>query len=396
MYNKIIAFLAGILLFINAFSQSDNPYSVLITEAESFYNQQKYASSLEKYEQAFLRYADNEGDLYNGACSAAMAGKPERAFELLNNALDKGWSNVEHLEKDCDLYSLHFLPGWADVLEKAKSNVSKQKTSSLLVTDVATRIEKNKADELWDFCSDGYKAKISKEDLVKEVQRIYDLLQFNHITGLGSLMKSQSTSMNITNGIVEESGSVSYAMVPKYFGGYSEGLSVQPVEYQIIISFRRNNKVWELDGLKLEKNYGSAGDNQMSYAKDFFTSTDSVFLRFEYVNSGKIISGLSPHSNAGAFGYIAKELNGLTYIPLDSVFLNHNSNKIFALSLYKRGKKEVVPLFDSYQVPLLEFIFYDDKGNVVMISNGSKHAFYQMKDTGWIKKIVLGEINSYK
>ena len=44
---------------------------------------------------------------YNLACSLALVGEKEKAIEILERAIELGYSDFEHLKRDSDLKSLH-------------------------------------------------------------------------------------------------------------------------------------------------------------------------------------------------------------------------------------------------------------------------------------------------
>jgi adenylate cyclase len=59
--------------------------------------------------------------LYNVACLNALTGQPEKALDLLNRAVDLGWSRPEWLRQDPDFVSLRDLPGYALLLSRLES-----------------------------------------------------------------------------------------------------------------------------------------------------------------------------------------------------------------------------------------------------------------------------------
>jgi tetratricopeptide (TPR) repeat protein len=96
-------------------------YPSLINQADSLYKIKAYKPSLQYYEQAFKLEKKNYLHLYDAACSAALAGDQPKALQLLNLAVDNGWSNTgqyEHLQKDPDLTVLHGQKGWQELLDK--------------------------------------------------------------------------------------------------------------------------------------------------------------------------------------------------------------------------------------------------------------------------------------
>ncbi|HCQ13716.1 MAG TPA: hypothetical protein DIU01_10690 [Flavobacterium sp.] len=109
------ATLTTILLFLFTLSFSQN-YKLLVGEADAFYKNKEYKKSVEKYTEAFSIEQKSPEDLYNAACSAALLGNKKVAFQWLQLALNKGWSNVNHLKTDSDLKSLHNDKKWLQLV----------------------------------------------------------------------------------------------------------------------------------------------------------------------------------------------------------------------------------------------------------------------------------------
>ena len=109
------ATLTAILLFIFTLCFSQN-YKTLVGEADAFYKNKEYKKSVEKYTAAFSVEQKSPEDLYNAACSAALLGNNKVAFQWLQLALNKGWSNVNHLTTDSDLKSLHNDKKWTQLV----------------------------------------------------------------------------------------------------------------------------------------------------------------------------------------------------------------------------------------------------------------------------------------
>lgn len=57
---------------------------------------------------------------YNLACSYALLGKPDEAFDALEKAVERGFSDAEHLARDEDLKSLRDDPRFKKLLERVK------------------------------------------------------------------------------------------------------------------------------------------------------------------------------------------------------------------------------------------------------------------------------------
>lgn len=107
------------VLFV-ASSVFGQDYQHLIGQAASLTRSKDYPKSVEAFEAAFKLDAKHANDFYNGACAAALAGKPDLAFEWLQKASGLGWANPQHLQSDTDLNSLHDLPQWQPIVAAMK------------------------------------------------------------------------------------------------------------------------------------------------------------------------------------------------------------------------------------------------------------------------------------
>lgn len=111
------------LIYISCNAQTN--YNSLVIKADSLYKAKNYQQSNEVYIKALQIEKNDKNDLYNAACAAALAGDNEHAFDFLNLSVDKGWNNLQHIEVDNDLKSLHNLPKWSELIAKLKANVAK-------------------------------------------------------------------------------------------------------------------------------------------------------------------------------------------------------------------------------------------------------------------------------
>lgn len=94
----------------------------LKTKARDMYKKKYFYESALAYIEA-LKIDSTEPNIYYGAaCSFALSGKKEEAFQYLFSSLNHGFKDCEWLEKDKDLISLYNDSNWNTVKEKCKSN----------------------------------------------------------------------------------------------------------------------------------------------------------------------------------------------------------------------------------------------------------------------------------
>src|SRR5690625_5159074 len=98
-------------------------YNQLIKQADSLCNAKEFKKSNEVYQQAFKIEKKSPNDLYNAACSAALAGDTKKSFEFLELALLNGWINIDHLKKDNDLDNLHSGKKWKPLVDKMQIKI---------------------------------------------------------------------------------------------------------------------------------------------------------------------------------------------------------------------------------------------------------------------------------
>ena len=98
-------------------------YSKLVSEADKFYETKDYKMSSDLYNKAFKIESKNPNHLYNGACASSLAGNTKNAFKWLNLSIEKGWTNLKHLNSDTDLENLHSKKEWGKTVEKLEKKL---------------------------------------------------------------------------------------------------------------------------------------------------------------------------------------------------------------------------------------------------------------------------------
>lgn len=103
-------------LTITAFSQNRTKFS---RKADSLYKVKNYADAGPYYVKA-ANAAEykvvKKGDLYNAACSYALAGKTDSALMLLHASMANGYVNMKHIKEDSDFNVLHNLKEWQAII----------------------------------------------------------------------------------------------------------------------------------------------------------------------------------------------------------------------------------------------------------------------------------------
>ncbi|SMP17245.1 TPR end-of-group domain-containing protein [Chryseobacterium profundimaris] len=119
MRNNIYTLLL-LLLFASVNAQE---YSELISKADQLYKIKDYKMSTDLYNKAFKIENENPNHLYNGACASSLAGNTNKAFKWLNLSIERGWTNLKHLNSDTDLENLHSKKKWRKTIEKLEKKL---------------------------------------------------------------------------------------------------------------------------------------------------------------------------------------------------------------------------------------------------------------------------------
>ncbi|MDD2889194.1 MAG: PDZ domain-containing protein [bacterium] len=101
----------------------------LADKAYKAYKNKNYKESAEIYEKVIqIKGNTDNGTFYDAACSFALAGNKDKAFEYLGKAVDNGYCNLQWMRTDTDLASLHKDPRFKKILRECrkaqKENVS--------------------------------------------------------------------------------------------------------------------------------------------------------------------------------------------------------------------------------------------------------------------------------
>ena len=115
---KIFLFL---LLACSAWSAIGQTYADHMQEANRLYQSGEYRASAEAFEKGFALGNAEASDLYNAACSRALAGDAEKALDHLAKAVEKGWINADWAQRDSDLVSLHQQDRWQLIVADMKA-----------------------------------------------------------------------------------------------------------------------------------------------------------------------------------------------------------------------------------------------------------------------------------
>ncbi len=139
------------LLFTGSAVFAQTAYQTLATRADSLYKAKQFAASADGYAEAFKIEKKNPLDLYNAACSFALAGRTNQAISLLNEAVKNGFDNYVHIKQDSDLNNLHETKAWQQLvaglakreqkIEAGYNQPVKHELEEIIKTDQGIRTE---------------------------------------------------------------------------------------------------------------------------------------------------------------------------------------------------------------------------------------------------------------
>ncbi|MEN9864762.1 MAG: hypothetical protein RL748_352 [Pseudomonadota bacterium] len=119
--------LALVLLSLSLHASAQD-YVTLKQKADTLAQEKAYAKAVEAYRAAFVLDHSNSTDLYNAACSAALAGQNDQAFAWLQQTVKSAEFEAEEYQQDSDLSSLRNDPRWQalmNALAQKKAEIEK-------------------------------------------------------------------------------------------------------------------------------------------------------------------------------------------------------------------------------------------------------------------------------
>ena len=136
----------------------------LSQKARSAYANKNFQESARLYVQAFNKGENQTSNAYNAACSYALSGEKDEAFNYLQKAIDLGFTNVNHIKSDSDLKSLHTDPRWQKMLEGVSAKVKATK-------------------EFWDSpaVSTSYRENISENEKIIGLSKLWSEVKYNFV-----------------------------------------------------------------------------------------------------------------------------------------------------------------------------------------------------------------------
>jgi len=392
--NKFIVLITIILSYINGVGQSDKQYLELIKKADNTYKIKDYKLSVDYFEEAFRIDNTKAVDLFNAACSAALNGDTLKAFDFLNLSIKNGYNDLNHIEKDCDLYTLRTLPQWGEVINKIKDNFI---SSDELLKSIEESFESNNPEKLWDLSNDTFK-KVKNKDVVFQIVNDFHEVLNKYNLKFSDLTESKTTSFRVSyiNRRREELLEIKYILTPKIIDESTKEYFIKSIGYKINIKLKLQQNTWALSDIEIKNNYLNKEFDCSGYISEYFNDTISKTCQMGVITANKQIASLSSYdSNDIDFSDSFKNLKWQEFndIPITDDFVIF---KIFFLKKTNKQKEKSDNILESLLKSTvtheyLEIIFIDKTSNMI-VSNGEMYGIYKGSNTE-LKKWILEELN---
>jgi len=91
-------------------------------QASRYFAKKDYKSALAELEKAYAINSLDEAVLYDIACCHSMLGDPDRAILFLKKAVEAGFTDWRHMNRDKDMDPLRENPKFKEIIERLKSS----------------------------------------------------------------------------------------------------------------------------------------------------------------------------------------------------------------------------------------------------------------------------------
>ncbi|WP_142683873.1 DUF6624 domain-containing protein [Chitinophaga polysaccharea] len=101
----------------------------LLNRSDSLYRAKNFKMAADMMDKAISlkKGIITKGQYYDAACYNALAGQTDKAFQYLNQSIQKGFLDIDALQKDADLISLHAKSSsWNRLLDYLKKTIKDQ------------------------------------------------------------------------------------------------------------------------------------------------------------------------------------------------------------------------------------------------------------------------------
>ena len=395
MAKIIFTFIITLISFF-AFSQNDTEYSNLIKKANDCYKKKEFRLSVENYEQAFKISYDNTSDIYNAACSYALLGDQIKAIELLKTTINLGWDKVDHIQKDSDLFSLHCLSEWNDIISLIKVQNVKNRSKQLYIDKVTSLINRNNSNGLWELCNSNYVNEITKSDFSKKIDSIYKLLRKGKLNNFNFISNGTETSIQYINGKKIKYRKYKYFIRTNFFNGASNKFLTKSIGTDISIQISEDNNKEYLSNITISLNYF---DNSFDYKEKIdalFNNQDSISYRVVIKKGQQFV--ISERTKT-AFKPSLISLEPLFMLELSNLEISNYSDnqefyKLCSISFISLNIENKHLFSANKKIKRIEFMFIENKSNIVLIATEENYGFFKVQSTNQLSRLASKEFEN--
>ncbi|MBU0691301.1 hypothetical protein KKC97_04750 [bacterium] len=113
-----VCFLLIYLAAIPVQAHQNHPSDSLSVAASKAYADSNWLEAARLFSEAITNGVDDSGTVYNCACCFALSDQKDNAFRYLDLSIEKGFTNVQHLQRDTDLTELRKDERWPDLVRR--------------------------------------------------------------------------------------------------------------------------------------------------------------------------------------------------------------------------------------------------------------------------------------
>jgi len=234
-------------------AQNDSAYNEIKELAQKQAAAKEYALSFATYSTVINMYGDgfSKTEMYNAACIAALAGKKKKAIEWLQKALQQGFEDADHLQKDPDFYSIHGLKEWKEIVAESQKIKKAYDEKQQFVQEVTTRLLEGEGEALYKASSQRLKTKYPQPLFEGLVKRISKEGKEKNIRPDNTVMSNEERVNNVLRnsymGIECFSFTIPIVQIPQSW-------PLRPIGNDVIIGVKFIHNEWRLDSLHYRLN----------------------------------------------------------------------------------------------------------------------------------------------
>jgi len=100
-----------------------------LNRATELYRAKQYEQAVALYETVLDSIKDDARQLYNAACTYSLAGRKQRAIDVLKLTIEAGWDDYDHLARDTDLDNIREEAQYKELVAELKQKAEERERS---------------------------------------------------------------------------------------------------------------------------------------------------------------------------------------------------------------------------------------------------------------------------